>query len=222
MWKFTLIDQGTGSALDSGTLFAFEDKRAASRIATAVISRIRARRPLPGASSPSVPSLVAAQSGDPQKPREWRIKLLSEEPTEQPENALRLSLEDGRLVAKTGSGVAMFSIPTADLVDVALGKRRDLSLGATMALDAETVQDGGANCGGDGHAEICALGVAVAYPILWTVDLSAWVLGHMKTPHHVIRVAWRENGAIRTAEWKIFKGDWKALFATLDALAVLR
>ena len=217
-WTYQLDEQQTGAALDSGAVFVFEDRRAASRIAAAVAKQLTSRRPRPASSSSTVRS--AAGSLDRlQIPGSWRIRVLQEGLVGKRSKELRLTLDGGRLVAKTKGGEVVFAIPARDLVDVTIEKRRGMPLSAQMPLDVEEVD--GLNlengCADQGCAFVGAAEIAMIVT-LWTFDGIGSMIAHLKHPKHILHVAWRENGETRTAEWSMSKGDWQALGAALEGV----
>jgi len=72
-WTFFLVDTRTGALMDSGTVMAFNDDRAAARISAAVVKQLSERRPLP-----ALLSTALQQTDYAGMPEIWEVKAVSE------------------------------------------------------------------------------------------------------------------------------------------------
>jgi hypothetical protein len=203
-WTFELVDHDSGLLLDSGTVVALTDDRAATRIATATVKHIDARRPLHHSNrllaAPSAVSHKVVDQG-PAQTETWVIKAVSEDMSRQFPGTMRLFIQDGNLMASDLNGRMLFSIPGDSILDFA-DIKSDQTLGDSIRADDDSW---------NGCDESCAFGLLVYIPALVVLD-------RFRTNKHVFQIAWTENETIRVADLQVTKGDYEDLFWALRFL----
>jgi hypothetical protein len=117
-WEYRLVDLRDGAQLDSGSVFAFQEERAASRIADTLIIHLAEYRSLKPLRTTRSNSGVQGHSSD--QFGTWRVTEILES-LENPEPVSRgitLGLQRGNLIGSTSDGQLAFSIDTHGIVDM--------------------------------------------------------------------------------------------------------
>ena len=203
-WTFKLVDHGSGSLLDSGTVVAFTDDRAATRIAAATVKQIAARRLLHHPNRLVAVASAATHKGVDQGPagtETWVVKAVSEDMSKRYPGNMRLFIQDGNLMASDLNGRVLFSIPGGSILDFADTKSYH-TLGDNIRADDDNW---------NGCDEGCAFGLLVYIPALVVLD-------RFRINEHIFEIAWTENATIRVASLLVAKGDYEDLFWTLRFL----
>ena len=195
-WTFRLVDTGTGALMDSGTVMAFHDERAAERISAAVVKQISERRPVP-----ALPSHPSQQPNYAEIPEIWEIKALSEDMLNRFPDKMCFSISNRIITATDLKGATLFSIPASEMIDYADTKAYD-TLGDRFRLDADAL---------DGCDDGCAMVLLVYVPILLVLD-------QFHIPLHIFEIAWIEDDMVREASFRVSRGDYQNLLKTLKRL----
>jgi hypothetical protein len=199
-WTFSLIDTRTGALMDSGTVMAFHDDRAAARISAAVVKQISERRPLP-----ALPSTASQQADYAGMSEIWEVKAVSEDTLKSFPEKMRFLIRNGIITATDLKGATLFSISTNEMVDFADTEAYD-TVGDRFRLDAD-----GLNGCDDG----CAVALLVYVPILLVLD-------QFHIPLHIFEIAWMEDDIVRVGSFRVSRGDYQNLLTALKVLLEAR
>ena len=195
-WTFRLIDTRTEALMDSGTVMAFHDDRAAARISAAVVNQISERRPLP-----AFLANASQQADSAGMPEIWEVKAVSEDMLKRFPDKMRFFISNGVIKATDMKGVTLFSISANKMIDFADTKAYD-TVGDNLRLD----EDAWIRCD-----ENCAVGFMVYVPILLVLD-------QFRVPLHIFDIAWMEDNTVRVASLRVSRGNYQNLLITLKFL----
>jgi len=194
-WTYRLIDTRTGALMDSGTVMAFHDERAATRIAAAVVKQISERRPLPALLS------KASQQVDYAMPGTWKVKAASEDMLKRFPDTMRFVISNGIITATDLKGATLFSISANKMIDFADTKAYD-TIGDNFRWDEDDVSLG---------CDDCAIGLLVYVPILLVLD-------QFRSPVHIFEIAWLEDNVVRVGSFRVSSGDYEVFLTSLNSL----
>jgi len=198
IWTFKLIDHDSGALLDQGTVIAFSDGRAATRIAASAVKQIAARRPL---HNRTIPSKTSASVVYPGAHETWVVQALSEDMNKQFPGKMRLSVQVGNIVFADLQGHVLFSIPRKSILDSADSKFYT-TLGDNLQLDDDDWNGCGEGC----------IGLIFYLPVVA-------VMNQFHIHHHLIDIAWTQDQAIRITSLQVSKGDYRSLLSILGVLS---
>jgi hypothetical protein len=196
VWGYQLVDSRTGVVLDSGKVFAFQEKRAASRIAETLISHVATYRQLQRVRK--IQAKSGLQNPSSEQFGSWRVTEIVDT-FENPEPVSRkiiLSLQPRNLMGSTSEGQSILSIDVSKIVDVAFDD----------SAFVRVVDDPWNCCTGEGGpAELGVLGLAL---LLHEVTITKFR----------VHIAWNEENLTRIVSLQASKGDLRKLFDRLAAV----
>lgn len=196
-WTFRLVDTRTGALMDSGTVMAFHDDRAAVRISAAVVKQISERRPLP-----ALLSNVSQQADYAGMSEIWEVKAVSEEMLKRLPDKMRFFVINGIITATDPKGVTLISFPANKMIDFADTKAHE-TLGDKFRLDDDALS---------GCDDGCAFGLLGYVPIVLVLD-------QFHRPLHTFEIAWMEDDIVRVGSFRVSRGNYQHLLSTFKVLS---
>lgn len=190
-WEYRLVDLKDGALLGSGSVFAIQEERAASRIADMLIFRLAECRSLKHVRATLANS--SGQSPSSEQFGSWTVTQVSDNPASGSEK-IRLSLQSGNLIGLTSDGQPAFSIGIDSIVDMAYDDTAFIRV-------VENPWDVG-----DGSE---ATGAAIAIGLL---------LHEVTITKYRIHIAWREGSDTRLVSLQASKSKLRELFPKLAAV----
>jgi hypothetical protein len=191
-WEYRLVDLKDGALLDSGSVFAIQEERAASRIADLLIIHLAKCRPL--RQGRTTPANSGPQNHSSEQFGSWGVTEILESP-EPASQKIRLSLQGGSLIGLTSDEQTAFAIDVDSIVDVAF----DDTAFIRIVDDPWNMGDGSE-----------ASGAAIALGLL---------LHEVTITKYRIHIAWNEGNVTRLVSLQASKGKLRELFARLVSVA---
>ena len=197
-WNFRILDSETGVLLREGTVMAFHDERAASKLAAEIVEQIAKLRPLPASTPGPRPSRETVEPGAIDV---WEVVAVSEDMKRKFPGKMHLFIKDGIITVTDLEGATLFLIPGKSLVDFA-----DTNAYYTFGDEIRESVDNGVSC--DPRCFVMLpYGV-----ILLTLD-------QFHVPLHILEIAWAEDNTLRTASLRVSKGDYQRFLWNLEFLS---
>lgn len=116
-WRYELVDLRSGTLLDSGSVPAFQESRAASRIADMLVLHLASYRSFKQVSTKRINSGLKIDSSYFGSWRVWQILETLENPEPVPRE-ITVGLQGGNLIGSSSDGQVAFSIDTHGILDV--------------------------------------------------------------------------------------------------------
>jgi hypothetical protein len=192
VWQFEIVEYRSRTVIDTGSVVALTEKRAAVRISTAVAHRFAGdtvvTNRLAISSQRTGLSLTSTLADRPEK---WKVKDLSADG----EPRATLLIKDGSLVGLGSDENVLFSIPTDRILDVAEELTGFHSLQEVADLDP---WDFGPNL--------------MTAPLVLIADMTP-----VSRSHHVINIAWNDNNEVKMISLQVSAASHQRIFELIDS-----
>jgi hypothetical protein len=203
-WNYRMVYQPTGTVLGSGKVSAAVENTAVPQLAAMIVKRIRDVRPLPASFQDAQATSQALADSRPGKGKSWKVRYISG-PASRLSKDMPVTLTVNReWMTVRNSKTLVFSAPVLYLSAVdSRTEVRKATKGWEDFWDSKC-------CGDNGAA------AALLIAPIWLAGEG--ILAPIKTTDHFVNMYWLEDGASKSAEFRVSSADTASLLAELSKL----
>jgi len=198
-WNYRMVHQPSGTEVGMGKVSAAVEKTAAPQLAAMIVERIRSARPLPASfqNTQSTPQVLLSPLAE--KGKSWDVRYIWGSVLPHQDTPVTLTLNRERMTVRN-SKTLMFSAPVLNLS--AFDSRTEVHRATEDWEEAW-----------DKMPEATLALFIFALPVFWAGE---GIAAPIKSTDHFVRMYWIEDGATKSAEFRVRTRDTKSLFAELN------